>query len=234
MRARILPHPRIRFVISFLMICIAVTSNEIPLILLNIIWGQALLFYFRVPVTFLWNKLKPLLFFILFMYAFFPLTEGVDGFFKAITYSGRLLFVSQMISFIFYQTSNQVLLLTLGQLKIPSIFIELIHFTLRFMDVFIVEAKRMKLSIKSKGFFVGSWFHIKKYQILGNLLGSLLRRCIQRSERIYLGMQSRGYTEHMITLEEEEIPTKWWLEALPWIMVMIFLNISYGIWGSNL
>jgi cobalt/nickel transport system permease protein len=234
MENKILPHPRIRFVISFFMICIAVTSKDIPMIIGNIILGQALLVFYQVPVLFLWKKLQPLLLFFLFLYAFFPLLEGVDGLIKAAMYSGRLLFVTQMLAFTFYQTSNQRMLLTLGELRIPPIFIELIHFTLRFMEVFIAEAKRMNVSMKSKGFFVGSWFHSKKYRILGNLLGSLLRRCIQRSERVYLGMKSRGYSDQIVQLKREQIEIKWWLQAVPWLVVMIVLNISYIIWGSNL
>ncbi|MGJ7919386.1 energy-coupling factor transporter transmembrane component T family protein [Neobacillus sp. LXY-4] len=228
-----LPPTKVRFVVGFLMICAAVTVENITVILINFLLAQILLRVYHIPYRFQWEKLKPLLFFFLFVGIFFPLTMGFQGFLKAAIYSGRLIFVAQILAYILYKTSNQEFLRSLYQLKIPTIFIEMIHFTLRFMDVFVAEIKRMKLSLKSKGFFIGKWFNYKKYAVLGSLLGSMLRRSIQRSERIYLGMRSRGFTESIIQYEHEQISVRYWLHTAPWFITMVVIQILTKIWGKG-
>jgi cobalt/nickel transport system permease protein len=152
------------------------------------------------------------------------LVEGYDGFVKAEIYTGRLLYVAMILSFIMYQTTNESLLKVLHQLKIPSIFIELAFFTLRFTDVFKVEIRNMHLSIRSKGFQTVNFFNVKTIKILGHLLGSMLVRSLQRSERIYLGMQSRGYNGQILHIENEKLPKIEWVCGALLIFILIFIQ----------
>jgi cobalt/nickel transport system permease protein len=232
MKGGLLPPAKVRFVTGFLMICMAVTAERFTTVFFNLLFAQLMLFVYRVPHRFQWQKLKPLLFFFVFAAVIFPLTLGSEGIIKAAIYCGRLFFVAQMLAFLFYQTSNEMFLKTLSQLKIPDIFIEMILFTLRFMDVFTGEIVTMKLSLQSKGFFAGKWFHPKKYMLLGRLLGSMLHRALSRSERIYLGMKSRGYTGSMPRLEAEAIPIRIWVKAFAWLMGMSMIQIVGRMWSE--
>ncbi|MFZ7943877.1 energy-coupling factor transporter transmembrane component T family protein [Neobacillus sp. 19] len=223
-----LPKPRVKVVLALLMIILGVLPKNLIIIGGNLIIGTTLLFIYRIPFHAFIKQLKPIAFFMLFTFLFFPLYEGGHGWIKALQYSGRLLFVAQMLTFVFYRLGVPAFLQVLAEIRIPSIFIELMMFTLRFMDVFRTEVRQMLLSLRSRGFYTGNWFQVKKYWVLGGLLGSLLLRSFQRSERIYLGMLSKGYKGERTSLKPEMIPRTEWLHCVLWVGCVLCLFFVGG------
>jgi cobalt/nickel transport system permease protein len=199
------------------MIVLGVMPKDLYVIGGNVLIGALLLLFYRVPFRFFLRQLKPIAFFMLFTFLFFPLYEGGQGWTKALQYSGRLLFVAELLSFMFYRMNLAAFLQVLGELRVPSIFIELLMFTLRFMDVFRNEARQMLLSLRSRGFYSGRWFQVKKYRVLGSLLGGLLLRSFKRSERIYVGMLGKGYKGERKIMAGEFVAKKEWLHGALWI-----------------
>lgn len=212
-----LPQPRVKVVMALLLIVLGVLPKDLMVIGGNLLIGLLLFFIYGIPVRAFIKQLRPIMFFMLFTFLFFPLYEGDDGWIKALQYSGRLLFVAQVLTFMFYRMGIPAFLQVLAELRLPSIFIELIMFTLRFMDVFRGEVRQMLLSLRSRGFYTGKWFQVKKYRVLGGLLGSLLLRSFQRSERIYLGMLSKGYKGERKPMKTEFVPRFEWLHGVLWI-----------------
>jgi cobalt/nickel transport system permease protein len=86
------------------------------------------------------------------------------------------------------------LLEALDGLRVPPVFLSLIGFTLRYTDVLSGESRRMLTARRSRGFRV-TWRLVDRRAIatFGELLGVLLLRARERSERVYLAMLSRGY-----------------------------------------
>ncbi|MFF2450827.1 energy-coupling factor transporter transmembrane component T family protein [Neobacillus sp. NPDC058068] len=222
------PMPRVKVVMALILIILGVLPKNLVMIGGNLVIGLLLLFIYRIPLHAFVKQLKPIAFFMLFTFLFFPFYEGSHGWIKALQYSGRLLFVAQVLNFLFYRLGIVAFLQALAELRLPAIFIELILFTLRFMDVFRGEVRQMLLSLRSRGFYTGNWFQIKKYRVLGGLLGSLLLRSFQRSERIYLGMLSKGYKgEGVKSIRTELIPPYEWLHCALWagcVLCMFFVG----------
>ncbi|EKN71399.1 cobalt ABC transporter inner membrane subunit CbiQ [Neobacillus bataviensis LMG 21833] len=223
-----LPNHKVKVVMSLLMIILGVLPKELLIIGGNLVIGTLLLLIYRVPIQAFIKQLKPIAFFMLFTFLFFPLYEGGHGWIKALQYSGRLLFVAQVLTFMFYRMGVPAFLQVLAELRLPAIFIELIMFTLRFMDVFRGEVRHMLLSLRSRGFYTGHWFQIKKYRVLGGLLGSLLLRSFQRSERIYLGMLSKGYKGERKSIRTESVPKYEWLHGVLWVGSLLSLFFAGG------
>ncbi|TLS51322.1 hypothetical protein FE782_16490 [Paenibacillus antri] len=147
-----------------------------------------------VPGRLFWRRARLVLPLLAFMFVFFPWAYGAEGWEKAGLYAGRLLFAVQTLSLTFHGLPAPAFFQTLLRLKVPSIFVEMALFTLRYIDVFRAEASSMLRGLRSRGYRAASrWFSPATYVVLSKLLGSLLLRAFRRSERVYLGMLSRGY-----------------------------------------
>ncbi|MGE5552565.1 MAG: energy-coupling factor transporter transmembrane component T [Betaproteobacteria bacterium] len=86
------------------------------------------------------------------------------------------------------------LLQGLSGLRVPPIFVNLIGFTLRYAEVLAGEAQRMLVARKARGFSVRRRVMDGRAIVTyGQLLGVLLLRSTERSERVFLAMLSRGY-----------------------------------------
>jgi cobalt/nickel transport system permease protein len=225
-----LPMPRVKVVMALLMIVLGVLPKDLLVIGGNLVLGLLLFFIYRLPLRAFIKQLKPILLFMLFTFLFFPLYEGGEGWTKALQYSGRLLFVAQVLTFLFYRMGIPTFLQVLAELRFPAIFVELLMFTLRFMEVFRGEVRQMLLSLRSRGFSTGKWLQVKKYRVLGGLLGSLLLRSFQRSERIYLGMLSKGYKGERKPMKPEFVPCVEWLHCAIWVGSLCCLFLAKGFW----
>jgi len=186
--------PRLRVVVLFAALALGVSVDRWQtaggFIALGFLWLAA----GGVPVRFFWRRFRLVLPLFAFMFLFFPWAHGAAGWGEAALYAGRLLFAVQTLTLTFHGLSSALFFQTLLRLKVPSIFVEMALFTLRYIDVFREEAASMLRGLRSRGYRVASrWFSVKTYAVLSKLLGSLLLRAFRRSERVYLGMLSRGY-----------------------------------------
>ncbi|GEN34369.1 cobalt ECF transporter T component CbiQ [Aneurinibacillus danicus] len=234
----LIDHPPLRIVASMVVIIMGVSVHRLDTILYLLILGQGCLLLEKVPVRLLWERVRLIIPFFAFSLVFFAIYEqGIEyelfpwlsvslyGFEKALIYSGRLLFTVQILTLMFYKLPIPAFFQSLIQLKVPAIFVELLLFTLRYMEVFRSEAKSMLKSLKSRGFRVSQWFSLHNYLTLSKLLGSLFVRSFNRSERVYIGMLSRGY-KGMIPMKKTEDfnPNDKW-KALVWVVPVISLFI---------
>ena len=95
-------------------------------------------------------------------------------------------------------TSNIEIIYGLQKLKVSPLLISILSFAIRYIDVFIDEVKRVKISMRSRGF---SEKGIRTLKPLAFASGALLIRGYERGERVYNSMISRGFRG---TLELEE------------------------------
>ncbi|WP_167578003.1 cobalt ECF transporter T component CbiQ [Ammoniphilus sp. YIM 78166] len=204
--------PPLKVIGALLIIVMGVSITSLETLFWLLLLGQGWLTLERIPLKFLGKRLRLILPFCLFTFVFFPLYEGAKeiwigdvfsisavGLEKACLYSGRLLFTVQILTFMFYQITLPVFFQSLLQLKVPPIFVEMILFTLRYMEVFGAEARSMLKSLKSRGFKTRHWFSLSSYVTLSRLIGALLIRSFSRAERVYIGMLSRGYRGIVVT-----------------------------------
>lgn len=80
---------------------------------------------------------------------------------------------------------------TLARLKVPEKLVHLLLFTVRYLDVVSREYRRMRKAMKARAFTPRNNLHT--WRSFGYLVGMLLVRSLERSERIFAAMKCRGY-----------------------------------------
>jgi cobalt/nickel transport system permease protein len=102
----------------------------------------------------------------------------------------------------------------LRHLRVPHILVSIISFMYRYLFVLADEAMRLlharearsaRLEAKSGGSV--TW-HAK---VAGSMVGQLLIRSLDRSDRVYQAMLSRGYDGRLLTLNPHQMGSKDWL-----------------------
>jgi cobalt/nickel transport system permease protein len=79
----------------------------------------------------------------------------------------------------------------LDRLRVPPVITQIATFMLRYLEVILGEARRMRIARLSRGYDPRFLWQIKAFAVG---LGALFLRAFERGERVYLAMLSRGYT----------------------------------------
>lgn len=79
----------------------------------------------------------------------------------------------------------------LDRLRVPSVFTQIATFMLRYLDVLVEDARRMRIARLSRGYDPRFLWQVKAFAVS---IGALFLRAFERGERVYLAMLSRGYT----------------------------------------
>ena len=116
-------------------------------------------------------------------------------------------------------TTNIELIYGLQKLKLPLIIIAIMSFAIRYIDVFIDEFKRVKISMQSRGYIEKG---IKTLLPIAYASGAMLIRGYERGERVYLSMISRGFTG-VIELQDREYKQSNYLQVLTLISIIILI-----------
>ncbi|MCR8629788.1 cobalt ECF transporter T component CbiQ [Paenibacillus radicis (ex Xue et al. 2023)] len=238
----LIQYPPYKIIIVLMLIIMGVSIKHLDTLIFLLAYGQLLLALCRVPFSYLWRRLRFALPFIVFSLLFFSLYEdrfivhvgfldvSMYGVEKASIYATRLLFTLQLLTLLFYRMTIPEFFQALVRLRVPGIFIELILFTLRFTDVIREEAVRMFQALRSRGMKQRSFFSWSSYAVLSQLLGNLLLRSLARSERIYMGMMSRGYRGIPPQLELAPAAAADWALMPVWLIPVLIVFV-YDIMG---
>lgn len=106
-----------------------------------------------------------------------------------------------LTSYAIFGTSRfDVSMIALQRLKCPTVFVQMLLFTYRYIFVFLAELRRMEVAMKARGFVAKG--NMETLKIFGNFIGTLLVRSFERTERIYKAMLSKGYQGEFHTLVE--------------------------------
>jgi cobalt/nickel transport system permease protein len=88
----------------------------------------------------------------------------------------------------------------LARLRIPANLVQLLFFTVRYIGVIGEEYARLRTAMRARGFRPGNSLHT--YRSIGYLLGMLLVRSFERSERILAAMRCRGFQGRFHPLDD--------------------------------
>ena len=116
-------------------------------------------------------------------------------------------------------TTNIELIYGLQKLKVPPIIIAIMSFSIRYIDVFIDEFKRVKISMQSRGYIEKG---IKTLLPIAYASGAMLIRGYERGERVYLSMISRGFTG-VIELQDRDHKQSNYLLALTIFSIIVLI-----------
>lgn len=88
----------------------------------------------------------------------------------------------------------------LHRLRIPEALVQLMLFTVRYIEVLRQEYIRLRAAMKVRGFRPGTNWH--SYRSFGYLVGMMLVRAIERSERLLGAMKCRGFSGRIMLLDD--------------------------------
>lgn len=231
--------PRVKIVSCLLLLVVVVSLNTfggLGLALLGII---LLIFGSRLPVLRIVKRLAFVIPIVLVLCIFLPFVRPgtplfslkVGAFSLNFTLQGlqasglfflRLLSAALLIILVTFTTPFHVLLCSLTDLKIPSIFTQLIQFTLRYFFVLYDEVIRMNRARRARNFKPGTNFWTgRTFSTLGGLLGVLFIRSYERGERVYYAMLARGFRGEVKVLHDLRVSLK--------DFILGFIIVCFGV-----
>lgn len=126
------------------------------------------------------------------MFEIFGLSASWTGFYKALdialTANAVVLTLLTLVGTMEAVTMGHAL----HRLRVPETLVHTLMFTVRYIDVLREEYQRLRGAMKVRGFRPSTTWHT--YKIYGYLVGMLVVRAIERSERVLGAMKCRGFS----------------------------------------
>lgn len=149
---------------------------------------------------------------------------SAEGFFKAIAIALKANAVILMLLALVGTLDATTLGHALGRLHVPEKLVHLLLFTVRYLEVISREYKRMRKAMKARAFVPRSNLHT--WRSVGYLVGMLLVRSLERSERILAAMKCRGYSGKLYLIDNMAWRNR---DSLVMILILLFALIMLGI-----
>ena len=223
---RIDPRAKLIVTVVFIMAVVSVPKYALTGLVPFFFFPILMVYLAELPVGFLLKKLLIVSPFALFIGIFNPFLdrEIITQIGSINIAGGWISFVSVLLRFILTVSAALILIATtsfpgvcsaLDRLKVPKIFVIQLMFLYRFIFVLTEEALRMFRARSIRSFDKGSP-DVKQFV---QMMGLLFLRTLERAERIYLAMRSRGFDSEIRTLKKLSFTLG---DAL---FVLLFLNI---------
>ncbi|MCT4608952.1 MAG: cobalt ECF transporter T component CbiQ [Pelagimonas sp.] len=205
--------PRMRILITCLFAIVTVALTTIPAMIAALAVSVSLLILSRLPIRRTLKRMAMMDSFIIFMLVLLPFTTPGDAMFTLFGFPASWQGLWKAIEIAL--TANAVILtlmvlvgtlepVTLGhalhRLRCPETLVHLLMFTIRYIDVLREEYLRLRAAMKIRGFRPGTNWHT--YRSFGYLVGMMLVRAIERSERVLSAMKCRGFSGKLLLLRE--------------------------------
>jgi cobalt/nickel transport system permease protein len=128
-----------------------------------------------------------------------PLAYGEDGLRLALTIAVKGNAIVLMLVALLGSLDVNSVGHALSHLRVPDKLTHLLLFTVRYLDVLRREHGRLSAAMRLRGFRPGANMHT--YRTYGHLIGMLLVRSLDRSERVVDAMKCRGFRGHFYLLD---------------------------------
>ena len=205
--------PRLRIVMACLFGTVTVALTSLPALCAALATALLLLAASRLPPVPTLRRMAMMDGFILFMLVLLPfsvpgppivtiwgLTASWAGLWQAVeialTANAVILALMVLVGTLEPVTLGRAL----HRLRCPETLVHLLMFTIRYIEVLREEYLRLRGAMKVRGFRPGSNWHT--YRSFGYLVGMMLVRAIERSERILGAMKCRGFSGRLLLLQD--------------------------------
>ena len=112
------------------------------------------------------------------------------------------------------------------RLRVPRVMVAITAFMLRYGDVIGDEVRRMSIARQSRA---GSTGRLGQVRVLASTAGALFVRSYERGERVYLAMESRGYTGTM-PVRSVAASVRSWVLCLLWpVAAAVVALVAWGL-----
>jgi len=188
-------------------------DREVPHALASLAASLALVQLSRIPLAFALGRSLPAALFLgafMAVYSFlgspagggwpFRLALSPERFQAAAVIALRAL-AMLLLCFPMFGTSRfDVTMKALRSLRVPAPFVQLAVFTYRYIYVYTEELGRMRTSMRARGFRGRPSLYALR--TMGNAVGMLLVRSVERTQRIQEAMTARGYSGTFRTFDD--------------------------------
>jgi len=237
--------PRLRIVFSACFAILVVSFQHYPALLAGFALSLAVALMSKVNVKRTMRRVLAMDFFMIFLLLLLPFSTPGEIFFQIGGLSASWEGLHKALVIILKANAIILLLLTavgtldastlghaLKYLKVPEKLIHLMLFTVRYLEVINREYKRMRAAMRCRGFVPKSNLHT--WRSIGYLLGMLLIRSLERSERILAAMKCRGFNGRFYLLDHfmwRRSDTLYSLGAVLLLLVLGLVEVnSYLAW----
>jgi cobalt/nickel transport system permease protein len=214
--------PRARIVVAVAFAFVCVLSDSFPALLVACSLSVSMAAWAKLGLLATLKRLAAMDMFMLYLLVFLPFSipgesmlqifgfsaswEGLD---KAIKITLKANAVVLMLFASISNLSMSALGSAMSSLKVPNKLIQLLLFTTRYLSVINEEYRRLRRSMQARAFVMGFNWH--SWKTIGYLIGMLLVRSMDRSQRILNAMKCRGFNGVFISY----YPMHW--QRLDWI-----------------
>ena len=139
----------------------------------------------------------------------------------------------QAATLLVFTTPFHDLLEGLARLKLPVLMVAIISLMYRYLAVLTGEANRMMRARASRAAVLPGARRpgaVWQARVVGNMVGALFIRSYERSERVYLAMQSRGYSGHVRHIHDRPFPRPQLAILAMAVAVLAVFEISAHAW----
>lgn len=188
----------------------------------------------RVPAVATLQRMAAIDFFIIVMLLLLPFTVPGEPLFHLGSWPASRAGVVQAIEIGLKANAVILVLLTLvgtlevvtlghalHHLHVPEKLVHLLLFTVRYIDVLQQEQQRLRRAMQARAFVPRSNWHT--WQSIGYLVGMVLVRSLERSERILAAMKCRGFHGRYYLLDHFA------MTSLDWAFVIGFSGLLLGL-----
>ena len=204
--------PRLRIVVAVAFAMVVAVANRFDVLFLAVGMATIGLAISRLGPWTVLKRLIPLNTFMLLMFVLVPPFTGetalwslgpVDYSQEGFVLAARISLKGNAIVLTMAVLLGRLSVVTMGHaldhLRVPNKLVHLLLFTVRYFDVLKREYSRLEAAMKMRGFRPKMNWHT--YRTYGHLVGMLLVRGLDRSERIVAAMKCRGFRGRFYLLD---------------------------------
>ncbi|MBL3562662.1 cobalt ECF transporter T component CbiQ [Rhodovulum sulfidophilum] len=203
--------PRARVIGAGAFACVTVACSWLPVLLAALMLALGLMALSGRPVGATLRRMAAMDGFIFLLVAMLPFTTpgapvftlwGFDASREGLVHAARILLTANAVVLALLSLVGTLEPVTMGQalhrLGAPDRLVHLLLFTIRYIEVLRAEYLRLRRAMKVRCFRPGTSWH--SYRSLGYLVGMMLVRAVERSERVLAAMKCRGFSGRMPVL----------------------------------
>ncbi|MGM0486236.1 MAG: energy-coupling factor transporter transmembrane component T family protein [Planctomycetota bacterium] len=218
--------PRIRLVTALLFSLIVAVSNELATLGAALLVSGVGALSATGPRGEHYKRLVPVNGFLLILFLFLMFVEGGSQLALVILIKANALMLGLIA--LLGNVSQVTLAHALGHLGAPHKFTHLLLFTIRYLEVMQQEYQRLRAAMKTRGFSPGLNRHT--YRTFGYLVGTLLVRSLDRSERIVAAMKCRGFSGRFYLLNHFSFSVHdIWFSLVMTVLIVMLVGLEFGL-----
>lgn len=232
---RLDPRPRVLATLAFSLL-MALTGDPAALFL-GLLTGAVLVLVSRLPASAVAKRLVRLNIFMLLLFLLVPATYPGSPAFRVfsisystegLVWSASIALKANAIVLVFAALLGTVEPTVLGHafhhLRVPGKLTHLFMFTLRYLDVLHHEYLTLLRAMKARAFRPGMRIHV--YRSYAYLIGMLLVRSLERSERVMAAMKCRGFRGEFLVIRHFGFHRRDLIFCIASILVMAGLTVT--------